>query len=111
MIGIAKLLLGKREHKPTSRCGCQAKFQGHIDFKSDRWYIKYFDDVYNHSFLDGKYEGMLPAHRKMTNHDKFQMKTMRKSGIPTSCIYGYFATHVGGYEKLDFTRRDVYKEM
>ncbi|XP_039684281.1 protein FAR1-RELATED SEQUENCE 5 [Medicago truncatula] len=106
-----KTVIRKGEHKPTSRCGCQAKFQVHIDFKSDRWYIKYFDDVHNHSFLDSKYEGMLPVHRTMTNHDKFQMKTMRKSGIPTSRIYGYFATQAGGYEKLDFTKRDMYNEQ
>jgi len=36
----SKTVQRKREYKPTSRCGCMAKFQVHIDFSSDRWYIK-----------------------------------------------------------------------
>jgi hypothetical protein len=87
----SKLVSRRREHKPTSRCGCEAKMQVHLDINSERWYIKFFDDTHNHSFLDNKYEGMLPAHRKMSEYDKYQMKTMRKFGIPTMQIYGYFA--------------------
>jgi len=34
-------LLRKREHKPTSRCGCEAKYQVHVDFCSGCWYIKF----------------------------------------------------------------------
>jgi hypothetical protein len=101
----------KREHNPTSRCGYGAKIQVHIDFNSSRWYIKYFDHVHNHSFLDDKYEQMLPAHRKMTDYDKYQMKIMRKSKIPTSRIYGYFATQAGGYENVGYTKRDMYNEQ
>lgn len=107
----SKSNIRKREHKPDTRCGCQAKFQVHIDFNSERWYIKNFDNVHNHSFLDGKYERMLPAHRKMTDHDKYQMKSMRKSGISTSRIYGFMATQAGGYEKLPFSKRDMYNEQ
>jgi hypothetical protein len=84
--------------------------QVHIDINNERWYIKFFDDVHNHSFLDNKYEGMLPAHRKMSEHDKYQMKTMRKSGISTTRIYGYFAAQAGGYENLGYSRRDMYNE-
>jgi len=90
----SKSISRKREHKPISRCGCNAKFQVHIDFNNDCWYIKYFDDVYNHTFLNGKYEWLLLTHRKMTDYDKYQMKTMRKSWIPTSHIYDHFVTHV-----------------
>ncbi|CAK8531748.1 unnamed protein product [Lathyrus sativus] len=81
----------KREHKPTSRCGCLARMQVHVDFNTERWYTKFFDDFHNHKFVDEKYERMLPAHRKMREYDKYQIKTMRKSGIPTSGIYGFFA--------------------
>ncbi|XP_045798993.1 putative protein FAR1-RELATED SEQUENCE 10 [Trifolium pratense] len=101
----------KREQKPTSRCRCPAKLQVHLDLGSERWYIKLFDDIHNHSFLDEKYEGMLPAHRKMSNYDKYQMKTMRKAGIPTSGIYGFFATQAGGYENLGYSRREMYNEQ
>jgi len=70
-----------------------------------------FDDIHNHTFLDGKYEGMLPAHRKMSDYDKYQMKTMRKAGIPTSRIFSFFASHAGGFKNLGYTRRDMYNEQ
>jgi hypothetical protein len=101
----------KRAPRPNTRCGCRAKIQVHLDFGSGRWYIKLFDDIHNHSFLDDKYEGMLPAHRKMSDYDKYQMKTMRKAGIPTSRIYGFFASQAGGYENVGYTRRDMYNEQ
>jgi len=44
----------------------------------------------------------------MIDHDKYQMKTMRTSGIPISRIYDYFATQVGGHEKIGYSRRDTY---
>jgi hypothetical protein len=46
----------------------------------------------------------------MSEHDKYQMKTMRKSGISTTRIYGYFAAQAGGYENLGYSRRDMYNE-
>jgi hypothetical protein len=101
----------KREQKATSRCGCMAKIQVHVDAGSGRWYIKSVDDIHNHTFLDGKYEGMLPAHRKMSDYDKYQMKMMRKAGIPTSRIYGFFASQAGGFKNLGYTRRDMYNEQ
>jgi hypothetical protein len=64
-------LARKTEAKPTTICHCQAKLLVHFDFSSERWYIKYFDDIHNHSFLDDKYEGMLPTHWKMSDYDKY----------------------------------------
>jgi hypothetical protein len=101
----------KREHRPLSRCGCQAKVVVHIDVSCDRWYIKLFDDEHNHSFVEEKFERMLPAHRKMSEYDKYQMNTMRKAGIGTSRIHGYFASQAGGYENVGYTRRDMYNEQ
>ncbi|CAK8540947.1 unnamed protein product [Lathyrus sativus] len=101
----------KREHKPTSRCDCLAKVQVHVDFNIERWYIKFFDGVYNHTFADDKYEQMLPAHRKMSEYDKYQIKTMRKSGIPTFRIGGFFENQTEGYGKLGYSRRDMYNKL
>jgi hypothetical protein len=49
-------LLRKKERTPTSRCGCETKYQVHIDFRSGCWYIKCFDDVNNLSVLYDKYK-------------------------------------------------------
>jgi len=104
-------LARKREYKPYSRCRCNAKMVVHVDFGSERWYIKKFDDVHNHTFLDKKYEGMLPAHRKMSDYDKYQMKAMRKARIPTSRIFVFFATQAGGFKNLGYSRRTMYNEQ
>jgi len=53
---------------------------------------------------------MLPAHRKMSEHDKYQMNTMRNTGISTTRIYGYFASQAGGYENVGYNKRDMYNE-
>jgi len=95
----------------VSRCGCQVKVQVHIDASSQRWYIKLFDDDHNHSFVKEKFERMLPTYRKMSEYDKYQMKTIRKSGISTTQIYGYFTSQTGGYENVSYTRRDMYNEQ
>jgi len=61
--------------------------------------------------LDDKYKRMLPTHMKMSACDKYKMKTMRKSSIHTSRMYGYFATQVGEYENLGYSLRDMYNEQ
>jgi len=101
----------KREHKPLTRCGCQAKIQVHLNMGCQRWYIKLFDDEHNHSFVEEKFERMLPAHRKMSEHDKYQMNTMRNAGISTTRIYGYFASQAGRYENVGYNKRDMYNEQ
>jgi hypothetical protein len=101
----------KKEHKPLTRCGCQAKMKVHLDRSCQRWYIKLFNDDHNHSFVEEKFERMLPAHRKMSEYDKYQMNSMKKSGISTTRIYGYFASQAGGYENVGYTKRDMYNEQ
>lgn len=62
----------KREEKWLSRCGCDARCKVHVDSRTGRWYIKYLNDLHNHTMMDDKYTSMLPAHRKITEFDKFQ---------------------------------------
>lgn len=40
-----------RKAKPNTRCRCEAKYQVHVDDMSGRWYIKYFNDVHNHTLV------------------------------------------------------------
>jgi hypothetical protein len=101
----------KREQKRKSRCGCEARCVVHIEESSRRWYIKYFNDVHNHAFVDDMYSGMLPAHREMPDYDKRQMHTMRKVGIRTPNIYCLFAMQAGGFDKLRYSKRDMYNEQ
>lgn len=101
----------KREAQLISRCGCEARCKVHVDGNSGRWYFKYLNDEHNHSMMDEKYTSMLPAHRKMTGFDKFQMNNMREVGIRTPHIYGLIANQAGGYQNVRFGIRDLYNEQ
>jgi len=107
----SKNYIRKRKSKPVSRCGCTARCQVHVETKSGRWYIKYFNDVHNHSFVDKIFTGMLPAHRKMSEYDKYQMSIMRNVGMKTRHIYGLFAHQARGYENVGYLRQDMYNEQ
>ncbi|KAJ1421608.1 FAR1 DNA-binding domain [Sesbania bispinosa] len=101
----------KREPRPETRCNCQARFRVHVDKITERWYCTCFDDNHSHDLLDGKYSGMLPGHRKMSDSDIIQMKNMLEVGIGPSHIYGAFASQSGGYEKIGFNKKDMYNEI
>ncbi|KAK2351779.1 protein FAR1-RELATED SEQUENCE [Trifolium repens] len=100
-----------RVPKACIRCGCEAKCRVHIESNSGRWYMKLLHNAHNHTLLDEKFTGMLPAHRKMSNHDIWRMSNMRQAGMKTSHIFGLFATEAGGYEKVGFRRRDMSNEQ
>ena len=82
-----------------------------MDLNNGRWYIKFICDVHNHSFVDKFFSGMLPAHRKMSEYDKYQMSIMRNVGVKTRHIFGLFAHQAGGYDKVGYRRRDMYNEQ
>lgn len=93
--------------KPIIRCDCPALTQVHIDVETGRWYIKRFYDEHNHAVVDDNFQGMLPAHRKLSDYDKYQMTSMRDVGIKTSDIYRYAASQAGGFDKVGLSKRDV----
>jgi hypothetical protein len=101
----------KRERKPETRSGCEAKFRVHIDIFSQRWQITVFTDQHNHDLLDEKYCRMLPAHRRMKESDTVQMNDMLKGGIGPSQFYASMANQAGGYEKIGFRRKDIYNQI
>ena len=101
----------KRECKPKTRCGCEAKFRVHIDMFSQRWLITVFTDQHNHELLDEEYHGMLAAHRKMKESDIMQVNDMLKVGIGPSRFYSSLANQSGGYEKIGFRKKDIYNQI
>ncbi|KAJ1439505.1 FAR1 DNA-binding domain [Sesbania bispinosa] len=58
-----------REARPETRTRCLAKMKVHVDTESGCWHVTKICDDHNHKLLDGKYSGMLPAHRKLSNAD------------------------------------------
>ncbi|KAJ1381285.1 FAR1 DNA-binding domain [Sesbania bispinosa] len=98
----------KREAKPETRCLCPAKMKVRLDVHSGRWNVIKFCDAHNLEMLNPKYTGMLPAHRKLSEADILEMNNMRNAGITTPQIYGSFASQSGGYNNVDFRKRDLY---
>ncbi|GAU36157.1 hypothetical protein TSUD_275160 [Trifolium subterraneum] len=97
-----------REVKAITRCGCRAKCVVHVDSISQRWCIRFIDDVHNHPFVEQEFIMFLPGHRGMDDDDILQMNYFKKSGIRTSQVFGTFANQVGGYEHVTFSLRDMY---
>lgn len=101
----------KREPKAETRCGCDARFRVHIDLHSTRWMVTWFTDQHSHGLLPEKYNGMLPAHRKMDESQIYEVNNMLKVGIRPPQIYGSFGYQCGGYEKIGFRKKDIYSYM
>ncbi|XP_058726481.1 putative protein FAR1-RELATED SEQUENCE 10 [Vicia villosa] len=101
----------KRESKAQTRCGCETNCRVHIEITIRIWYINYLNDCHNHTLIHEKYLGMLLAHEKITDYDKFQMDNMRKIGIRTIQVFGLFSYQAGGHDKVGFRRRDLYNEV
>ncbi|GAU30496.1 hypothetical protein TSUD_18760 [Trifolium subterraneum] len=97
-----------REAKTITRCGCRAKYVVHVDPISQRWCIRFIDDVHTHPFVEQEFIMFLPGHRGMDDDDILQMNHFKKSGIRTPQVSGKFANQVGGYEHVTFSLRDMY---
>jgi hypothetical protein len=65
----------------------------HVDYNNHRWYVRSFDDVHNHSFVEDEFIGFLLGHRGMNDDDVLQMNHFKKSGIQTSQIFGTSCSH------------------
>lgn len=101
-----------RESKLETRCGCEAKVKMHVHSVTGHWYVTHFTDQHNHQVLGEQFCGMLPTHKTMSEVDVVQMNNFRKVGIGgASHIFGSFANQTGGYEKVGFSRKDIYNQI
>ncbi|XP_057418941.1 protein FAR1-RELATED SEQUENCE 5-like [Lotus japonicus] len=101
----------KRFPRKETRCGCKAYLQLHIDMEDKRWYVRSILDVHNHVLVDVSMVGLVPCHRRMNEGDIFQMNNMTKVGVNTPLAYGVFASQMGGYEKVPFSKNNMYFEQ
>ncbi|XP_045821772.1 protein FAR1-RELATED SEQUENCE 5-like [Trifolium pratense] len=103
----------KRRERRETRCGCAAKFRVHIDIASasGRWYVTLFTDEHNHEMVKDIYCQMLPGHRKITEADALVIHNHAKVGIRPSTTYGAFAHASGGYNKVQFMKKDLYNQV
>ncbi|XP_016185380.1 protein FAR1-RELATED SEQUENCE 5-like [Arachis ipaensis] len=101
----------KREAKAETRCGCEAKMRVHVHLESGRWIISYFQEVYNHKFLEDRLTCMLSGHRKMDAVIVEQMNMMLKVDIKMPQIYSSFVHTGEGFQNVPFLKRDMYNQI
>ncbi|KAL2963237.1 hypothetical protein AAZX31_17G189700 [Glycine max] len=93
-----------------SRCGYEAMFRVHVHFCTGRWYVTCWNFDHNHLLLDLKLSCLLSGHRKMSAYDIMQVENYRKVGIRPPHMYATFANQCGGYDKVEFIRKDINNE-
>ncbi|XP_015945326.1 protein FAR1-RELATED SEQUENCE 5 [Arachis duranensis] len=101
----------KREHKVVTRCGCPAEMRIKSRDSTGKWYVSRFVDNHNHDLLPAKFVEYLPSHRKISDVDKAHMDSMRQVGISIPKIYESIAAQAGGFNRVSFTKRDMYNEI
>ncbi|RYR60585.1 hypothetical protein Ahy_A04g017637 isoform A [Arachis hypogaea] len=101
----------KREHKVVTRCGCPAEMRIKPRIDTGKWFVARFVDEHNHDLLPQKFVEYLPAHRKISDVDIAHMDSLRQVGISIPKIYKSIAAQAGGFNRVSFTKRDMYNEV
>ncbi|XP_016168962.1 protein FAR1-RELATED SEQUENCE 5-like [Arachis ipaensis] len=101
----------KREHKVVTRCGCLAEMRIKKKDGTGNWYVSRFIDEHNHEMVSGKFVNYLRSHRKISEVEIAQLTSMRGIGISIPKIYESFAAQLGGFNKVPFTKQDMYNEV
>ncbi|RYQ88532.1 hypothetical protein Ahy_B09g095663 isoform H [Arachis hypogaea] len=81
----------KKDPRPITRCGCEARIKVHADDASGRWFVEQFCDNHNHPMLDARFRGLSRSHRAVKEGDLHQINSMRKSGLRVPTIFRAFA--------------------
>ena len=101
----------QREHRPLTRTGCKAGLRVRKNKDIGKWEVYFFEDEHNHEVLGPKHTALHRCHRTLTKADVSQVDTMQSYGIKGSQIYGYIAGQAGGYDKVGFTKKDMFNHI
>ncbi|RVW73011.1 Protein FAR1-related sequence 5 [Vitis vinifera] len=101
----------KREPKAVTRVGCEATFRIGFNKQMNKWVVKEFMANHNHPLVEQKNTQFLRSHRVIKNADKAQLNVMRGVGMGTSQIMDYMVQQSGGYNKVGFTKKDLYNHV
>ncbi|KAL4275469.1 hypothetical protein AHAS_Ahas20G0110300 [Arachis hypogaea] len=101
----------KKDPRPITWCGCEARIKVHVDDASGRWFVEQFFDNHNHPMLDARFRGLSRSHRAVKVGDLHQINSMRKSGLRVPTIFCVFANQSGGFETIGFEIKDIYNAI
>ncbi|RYQ99305.1 hypothetical protein Ahy_B07g087223 [Arachis hypogaea] len=103
-----RLVDRKRNHKPETRIGCKAHCSVYLDKLSMKWRVKTLEEEHNHPMIPEQFVHLISSYRKLTEADKVRIVCMKEPGFQTSQIVGVLAKLAGGYDNLNFMKKDVY---
>jgi zinc finger SWIM domain-containing protein 3 len=98
----------KRKPRDITRFGCPARLVIAWDQDTRLFHVKRFIYVHNHRLLERDLACFLRSHRRIRDEQKVDIVEMQISGIRKQKIIDVMEKHYGGYDKVGFTKRDLY---
>ncbi|XP_015384802.1 protein FAR1-RELATED SEQUENCE 5-like [Citrus sinensis] len=96
-----------REPRLITRTGCRASFRVNYDESVGKYIAKEFRPEHNHHLASNNEVHLIRSHRKVTDAELGQAKTLRHVGVKTCQFMDYMADQVEGPQNLRFTRKDM----
>jgi zinc finger SWIM domain-containing protein 3 len=101
----------QRAHRSLTRCGCTAKITLYYNHTNNNYVVRHFHAEHNHDMVIPAFSSELRSHRKVDQASLAQAKALRLSGVGTSKVMNHFTAELGGYDKVGFTRKDLYNAL
>ncbi|KAL5556082.1 hypothetical protein UlMin_038318 [Ulmus minor] len=102
-----------RVHEPRSeiRIGCRAMFQVCYSKITKLWVVKEFRANHNHCMATNMQKHFLRSHCKISAAELEQAKLLKKAEMKTSEIWNLFVHQNGGWDKVGYTKKDLYNSL
>ena len=98
----------KRKPRNITRFGCPARLVIARDQNTGQWHVKDFICEHNHPMVEQDLACLLRSHRRIRDEQKADIVAMQISGIRKHQIMDIMEMLYGGYDKVGFTKRDLY---
>ncbi|XP_058721827.1 protein FAR1-RELATED SEQUENCE 5-like [Vicia villosa] len=74
----------------------------------DSYVVSCFEEAHNHELTPSRFIHLHPIYRDITEADRAQIDGLQSHGIRTCHIMGYMVAQKGGYNRVGFTKKDLY---
>ncbi|XP_071905953.1 protein FAR1-RELATED SEQUENCE 5-like [Coffea arabica] len=101
----------KREAKAITRTGCGACFRVKYDTESVKYVVTRFIMEHNHPLASEASVQHLRSHRKVSDAEYAQAKSLKLVGARICQIMKHFVIKAGGYSNVGFCIKDLYNRM
>ncbi|XP_052117572.1 protein FAR1-RELATED SEQUENCE 5-like [Arachis duranensis] len=101
----------QREHRAITRVNCRARIRFIRHYRTGKWKVSVFESEHNHPLCPPKYRHLIVVNHGLDEADKTQADSLRAFGVKTCHIIGYMGFQKGGYDKVDFTSKDLHNHI